>query len=157
MTGLTDTENVVKGFENGGVDYVTKPIVSDELLARIRVHLANSRLARSARMALDISGTPLTAVDAQGQLLWITPEASKLFGDSGGRAGGINELRWRERIASAIARVVKEKLAQSPLHEFPGGTLFASFVGESDAGEYLIRLSDGRVTSEDEILKNASI
>ncbi|MEZ5511077.1 MAG: response regulator, partial [Gammaproteobacteria bacterium] len=26
MTGLSDTEHVVKGFEAGGVDYVTKPV-----------------------------------------------------------------------------------------------------------------------------------
>ena len=44
MTGLTETEHVVRGLEAGGVDYVTKPIVLDEMLARIRVHLANARL-----------------------------------------------------------------------------------------------------------------
>ena len=45
MTGLSETEDVVEGLEAGGVDYVTKPIVPDELLARIRVHLANARAA----------------------------------------------------------------------------------------------------------------
>src|ERR1700741_5376997 len=48
MTGLTETEHIVRGLEAGGVDYVTKPIVIEELLARIRVHLANSRLIRRA-------------------------------------------------------------------------------------------------------------
>src|SRR5580704_2228731 len=47
MTGLSETQDIVKGLEAGGVDYVTKPIVPDELLARIRVHLANARLAHS--------------------------------------------------------------------------------------------------------------
>src|SRR4030095_3170214 len=45
MTGLTETENVLTGLAAGGVDYVTKPLVVDELLARIRVHLANARVA----------------------------------------------------------------------------------------------------------------
>jgi DNA-binding response OmpR family regulator len=49
MTGLSDTEHVVLGLEAGGVDYVAKPIVVDELLARIRVHLANARIARCHR------------------------------------------------------------------------------------------------------------
>lgn len=40
MTALTDTENVVKGFLVGGVDYVTKPIQIEEVLARINTHLA---------------------------------------------------------------------------------------------------------------------
>ena len=39
-----------------GVDYVTKPIVPGELLARIRVHLANARMTHSARAALDAFG-----------------------------------------------------------------------------------------------------
>ena len=43
MTGLSQTEHVVQGLECGGVDYVTKPIVLDELLARMRVHLGNAR------------------------------------------------------------------------------------------------------------------
>ncbi len=39
MTGLSETEHIVRGFQAGGVDYVTKPIVPDELLARMRRHL----------------------------------------------------------------------------------------------------------------------
>src|SRR5688572_24101719 len=39
MTGLTETEHVVAGLSAGGVDYVTKPIILDELIARIHVHL----------------------------------------------------------------------------------------------------------------------
>jgi DNA-binding response OmpR family regulator len=64
MTGLSETQDIVKGLEAGGVDYVTKPIVPDELLARIRVHLANARLAHSARAALDASGRYLLATDS---------------------------------------------------------------------------------------------
>jgi len=39
MTAQTDTEDVVNGFEAGGVDYVTKPIRIAELMARINTHL----------------------------------------------------------------------------------------------------------------------
>jgi DNA-binding response OmpR family regulator len=51
MTGLTETEHVVMALEVGGVDYVTKPISPEEVLARIRVHITNARLTRSARVA----------------------------------------------------------------------------------------------------------
>ena len=67
MTGLSDTEHIVEGLEAGGVDYVTKPIVPGELLARIRVHLANARMAQSARTALDAFGRFLLAVNGAGQ------------------------------------------------------------------------------------------
>ena len=40
MTALTTAEDKVTGFEAGGVDYVTKPIEIEEVLARIKTHLA---------------------------------------------------------------------------------------------------------------------
>jgi signal transduction histidine kinase/DNA-binding response OmpR family regulator len=40
LTALSETINKVKGFELGGVDYVTKPIEQRELLARIHTHLS---------------------------------------------------------------------------------------------------------------------
>jgi len=79
MTGLTETENVLEGLAAGGVDYVTKPIVVDELLARIRVHLANARVAAGSRAALDATGRFLLATDARGKLLWCTPKARSLL------------------------------------------------------------------------------
>jgi len=34
-----DTSSVIKGFACGGVDYITKPIVGAEVIARVRTHL----------------------------------------------------------------------------------------------------------------------
>jgi len=79
MTGLSETENIVEGLESGGVDYVTKPIVLDELFARIRVHLHNARTAQSARDALDSAGRTLLAANRDGEILWCTPQAVKLI------------------------------------------------------------------------------
>ena len=39
MTALSSTEDKVRGFEVGAVDYVTKPIQPAEVLARIELHL----------------------------------------------------------------------------------------------------------------------
>lgn len=39
ITAKTDPDDIVKGFDTGGVDYVTKPFNSAELLARIKTHL----------------------------------------------------------------------------------------------------------------------
>ena len=46
MTVLTETLDKVKGFRLGAVDYVTKPIEAEELLARVGAHLTISRLQR---------------------------------------------------------------------------------------------------------------
>jgi two-component system, sensor histidine kinase and response regulator len=39
LTAKTDIESITKGFEIGGVDYVTKPFNDKELLKRIETHL----------------------------------------------------------------------------------------------------------------------
>lgn len=47
MTALSSTEDKVKGFETGAVDYVTKPVQRAELLARIKIHLKLQELSRT--------------------------------------------------------------------------------------------------------------
>jgi len=81
MTGLSETEHVVEGLAAGSVDYVTKPIVIEELLARIRVHLANARIASGTHAALDAAGRFLMATDRHGHLLWCTPKARALIAE----------------------------------------------------------------------------
>jgi DNA-binding response OmpR family regulator len=46
MTAVDDTAHKVEGFALGAVDYITKPIQREELLARIRHHLQLHRLQR---------------------------------------------------------------------------------------------------------------
>ncbi|MCB8983094.1 MAG: response regulator [Ardenticatenaceae bacterium] len=47
MTALSTTEDKVKGFQHGAVDYITKPLSKRELAARITIHLKNQLLTRS--------------------------------------------------------------------------------------------------------------
>ncbi|WP_456294749.1 DNA-binding response regulator [Vibrio sp. AK197] len=79
MTGLNDSKHVIKGFEAGGVDYITKPVVPDEVLARIRVHSHNAQIAKSAQAALDYAGQFIFCVSEQGELEWATPHAQQLI------------------------------------------------------------------------------
>ena len=39
ITALSDSKNILKAFEVGGSDYVTKPFIREEVRARINVHL----------------------------------------------------------------------------------------------------------------------
>ncbi|MCB1189125.1 MAG: hybrid sensor histidine kinase/response regulator [Leptospiraceae bacterium] len=39
LTALSETESVVKGFELGAVDYITKPFNKKELITRVNTHL----------------------------------------------------------------------------------------------------------------------
>lgn len=44
VSALTDTDEKLRGFELGAVDFVTKPYQREELLARVRTHLEVDRL-----------------------------------------------------------------------------------------------------------------
>ncbi|MBK1795859.1 response regulator [Devosia sp. WQ 349] len=94
MTGRNDSEHVVKALACGGVDFVPKPIVLNELFARMRVHLANSRKTRSARDALDAIGRPIAAVGRDGAIAWATPQAQELLTRIGLRSDEGAALPW---------------------------------------------------------------
>jgi two-component system sensor histidine kinase/response regulator len=46
MTALSDTVDKVKGFDLGGVDYITKPLDHEEVLARVKTHLTIRKLQK---------------------------------------------------------------------------------------------------------------
>ena len=76
MTGLTETEHVVKGFESGGLDYVTKPIEPAEVLARVATHIRNARMMSQARHAIDAVSHAAISLKADGRPLWQTRQAA---------------------------------------------------------------------------------
>jgi DNA-binding NarL/FixJ family response regulator len=143
MTGLAETEHIVRGLEAGGVDYVTKPIVIEEMLARIRVHLANARLTQSARAALDVSGRYLLAVSRQGKIMWATPQAQKLLSDNLA-AGAEDEvvlphamLEWLEQAQKGNAGSKAPAMASFPNDE----QLRLQYMGKLGPNEFLLRLA----------------
>jgi len=44
LSALEDERDKVKGFQAGGVDYITKPFQPQEMLARVRIHLRMRQL-----------------------------------------------------------------------------------------------------------------
>jgi DNA-binding response OmpR family regulator len=149
MTGLAETEHIVRGLEAGGVDYVTKPIVIEEMLARIRVHLANARLTQSARAALDVSGRFLLAVSLQGKIMWATPQAQKLLSDN--LAADANDelvlpdpmLQWLEQARTGKAGSKTPAMALLPDNE----QIRLQYMGQLGPNEFLLRLAKDSSTN----------
>ena len=139
MTGLSETEHVVRGLASGGVDYLTKPIDLDELRARIRVHLANARASLSAQTALDAAGRHLVALDTDGRIVWATPQAGRLIDDLG--------------IAGAIEAAAANEGGQLEL-AIPGAPpMLLAPLGSAGPGERLYRLARS-ATGEADLLKS---
>ena len=136
MTGLSDTEHVVMGLNSGGVDYVTKPINTTELLARMQVHLTNARMARSARAALDTAGQNLFAVDREGEILWATPQVHQRLkaGDEHHRS------QFRQRLTEWLGRAPEK--GHSLVLDFLPEPHSVEFLTLVDNREYLLRLHE---------------
>ena len=93
MTGLSETEHIVAGFDAGGVDYVVKPVRAQEVLARLATHVRNARAARLAREAVDLGGLGVLVVDARERIAWQSPQAQRWLAASVGGAGSVAWLR----------------------------------------------------------------
>jgi DNA-binding NarL/FixJ family response regulator len=143
MTGLAETEHIVRGLEAGGVDYVTKPIVVEVMIARIRVHLANARLTQSARAALDVSGRYLLAVNGHGKIMWATPQAQKLLSATLA-AETDDEFVMPDPIPQWLDQVQTGKAGSkaAAMASFPGNEqLRLQYMGKLGPNEFLLRLA----------------
>lgn len=150
MTGLSDTEHIIMGLESGGVDYVSKPINPQELLARMRVHLNNARMTQSARMALDTAGQNIFTTDQNGKMLWATPQVFSLFEIA------LVDTRWLECM---LAPLLRSWLERKPMQgaklilDAPVKKLQCKYLGEINAEEHLFRLLEESGSTDIEVLK----
>lgn len=150
MTGLTETEHIVEGFRAGGIDYVTKPVRPEELIARLRTHTRNAAAIRQARDALDLAGQAVLVVDAEGRLPWRSPRAAEWLADFFPEAG--------EALPEALARWLAAPLPpglapeDAPPLQLQRGMqgLRVRRVGHHGEGERLLLLERGpRLTATD--------
>ena len=76
ISALGETEDKVRAFAVGGVDYVTKPFHVEEVLARVRTHLALRRLQKQLQEAnRRMEQELLLAGQVQASFLPSTPPA----------------------------------------------------------------------------------
>jgi DNA-binding NarL/FixJ family response regulator len=152
MTGLSETENIVKGLRAGGVDYVTKPIVPDELVARIGVHVANARLARSARAALDAAGRSLIAVNRLGHILWCTPQASAVCQGVSGETPHLPE-RVRLWVTHVIETLDPRRRPPALVGDGENTGLQISYLGQTASDEFLLHITDAKGPTDEVVLQ----
>ncbi len=94
LTAANERELLVRAFDAGAVDYVTKPFVAEELLARVRTHVElkqmRDHLERIARERADL--TQIVAHDLKGPLSAIQFSASMLAQQTAQDAGRVRGL-----------------------------------------------------------------
>jgi signal transduction histidine kinase len=98
LTAETDREVLVRAFEAGAVDYITKPFVAEELLARVRTHveLKQSRDALARLAAEKQQVAEIVAHDLRNYFANISFAAEMLLDDTSA------PLEKRKRLAESI-------------------------------------------------------
>ena len=156
MTGMSEVEDSLRGFAVGAADYVTKPLILDALLARIKAHLANAMKIANARLALDAAAQPMLAVDASGAINWFTPQAYRLleqrFHDI--EAGGLrlppSVIDWLAGRGASVPGASSMDLVHAD-----DALSRITFVRETVDGEVLLRIADTSPRSQADVLSRA--
>jgi sigma-B regulation protein RsbU (phosphoserine phosphatase) len=71
LSSLDDTKSKVTGLKIGGVDYISKPVHGEELLARVRIHL---RIADVNRKLVGEHRSQMEALRVAQQGILVSPE-----------------------------------------------------------------------------------
>lgn len=81
MTALDGAMDIVKGFDVGAIDYVTKPICNEEVLARIATRLHCARVIKQFQNAANLSGDIFAVFDQHARVILITPQVRRIIFD----------------------------------------------------------------------------
>ncbi len=159
MTGLSQTEHIVRGLESGGVDYVTKPVDPEELIARLRVHISNARNSHSAHVALDAAGRFLISVDLSGAICWATPQAIALIGGIEAGEGEFVGQLPKDAVEWLRSYLMDTGRAPPKDNDFvatlTGLSLTFSYAGQISSGEHLLRVAETADGNPSDILRRS--
>jgi diguanylate cyclase (GGDEF)-like protein len=82
ITALQSVEDKVKGFAAGGVDYISKPLQAEEVLARVSTHLklqAQKHLLQEQNRLLELEITERKRIEAELERLATTDPLTGLY------------------------------------------------------------------------------
>jgi PAS domain S-box-containing protein len=110
MTALTDLADKMRGFAVGGVDFVTKPVQEQEVMARVKTHLALRRMqqqieAQNAQLQQEIAVRQQVEADLQRAHLELERRVAERTSDLA-QANAIlrEQIAEREQAEAALRR-----------------------------------------------------
>ncbi|MEI7987894.1 MAG: SpoIIE family protein phosphatase [Chloroflexota bacterium] len=96
VTGKDEPKEIVRGFQVGGIDYITKPIKREELLARVRTHMTITKLQQQVqkhnqilqdsegrfRSLFEYAPTGIIILNEEGKITLVNENCERMFGYS---------------------------------------------------------------------------
>ncbi|NQT23868.1 response regulator [candidate division KSB1 bacterium] len=83
LTARIESQDIVKGFEVGGVDYVTKPVNAQVLLARVRTHVSLKRTRDEQKVLIKKLQNSLAEIKTLSGLVPMCAHCKKIRDDEG--------------------------------------------------------------------------
>lgn len=162
MTGLSELDNLLRGFNEGGLDYIIKPIRPPEVLARIEVHLKQARDRLRAENALNQSAFAALACNPAGQITWLTPVAKQMLAEFTQYYALPEAIALRASLPKPILEWYKQSLGQQEeavpeaQEDYRSGSgLQLSMTRCQTADEYLLLLRKTSTTWNLESMKDS--
>jgi diguanylate cyclase (GGDEF)-like protein/PAS domain S-box-containing protein len=145
MSARDETEDVVAGFDIGGVDYITKPYRMGEVCARVRTQLqirsqaeTQQQQADRLRTIVNSMGEGLMIIEADGRIQYTNPACNQYLGYRGGELAG-----------SSIRELFPASVTDEYLTWFHRYAQQPAETRQQPAREVPVRLQDGSVKSMD--------
>ncbi len=148
ITAKTDEDAIEKAYDEGGVDYVTKPFKPKELFARVKIQLEHQEMI--AKLEFLASHDPMTGIYNRRKFFELakrkfTQDAENLYAamididkfkninDTYGHSVG-------DQVIKAVTRVIAENIDADSIFGRLGGEEFAVLCRHSDQGCVVERL-----------------
>jgi DNA-binding NarL/FixJ family response regulator len=146
MTALVDTQHVVHAFEAGAIDYVTKPVRHEEVLARVTTHVQRARVLQKTQQSIDACGRASMTIDAQGNITWQTARVRQWLCEyCDENSGSYQRARlraWMIQLTDGRAEPLDTNLQFSLTRQ--QGRLIIHYAGKITHGEHLLLLQETR-------------
>jgi CheY-like chemotaxis protein/DNA-binding CsgD family transcriptional regulator len=107
MTALSDLDDLLRGFNEGAVDYIAKPIRHLEVLARVGAHLAQSRKMRLAEESLSHCGFAALSVDESLRITWMSEAAHRWLAELSDNAFNSHNDGLPKSLADWVSRHIE--------------------------------------------------
>jgi CheY-like chemotaxis protein/DNA-binding CsgD family transcriptional regulator len=147
MTALSELDDLLRGFGEGALDYIVKPIRPPEVLARVDVHLSQARNLQRVEKALSNSPFSALAINSCGNITWLSPGATRWLDEFMQKHTFLGIGKVGSPLPKPIFDWAKQHLAgtgksdEESFESYRAGVSFAAKISAcQNKGEYLLVL-----------------
>ncbi len=168
LTARTDIDSIKKGFDAGGVDYITKPYRAEELLSRVRTHielyrakklLQENNITLRSKLKFEHQRLLTELEENQKEMIWMLTELMEATSDETGK-----HIRRVAEISALLAKFHPTMSAEdeeilfhaSPMHDIGKLTIPADLLHKTGRySEEEFRIMQQHTTNAWKLLKNS--